>query len=240
MKSIRRYIVLVFLAIGLPIFVNAQGTSVTDRTPEQEAAKQTEKMQKELNLTPEQAKDVYDINLKYARERKQSNKRSDAVSRIKKKNEEISKILNARQNNELKTKRADTQSVEIDGKRNFTRTTGPTRASGNVRRTLPDVQMQDRPVRTRNDVQTTRSNSTRESDPSPANRSGGVRKDNRSQEPVRGTSSGNYERNQPVRSSEARSRTYESASSRSQSTERSGAENKQPERSSQRQTGSRR
>ena len=120
MRRIIKYIFLLFLAINIPVFTIAQSTSVADRTPEQEAVKQTEKMQKELNLTSEQTKNVYEINLKYARERKQSNKRSDAVTRIKLKNEEIGKVLNDRQSYDLQTKRSEVQSVEIDGKRQFT------------------------------------------------------------------------------------------------------------------------
>ena len=138
MRSEFKYILLILFAITIPIFIVAQSTSVTDRTPEQEAVKQTEKMQKELNLTPDQAKSVYEINLRYARERKQTNKRSDAVNRIKSKNEEIVKVLNERQNFELQSKRSEVQSVEIDGKRRFTRTDSK-----------PRVIQQDRPVRTR-------------------------------------------------------------------------------------------
>ena len=58
-------------------------------TPEQEAIKQTEKLQSELKLTDEQAKIVYEINLRYARERQLSNSRSQAMERIRNKNEEI-------------------------------------------------------------------------------------------------------------------------------------------------------
>ena len=83
MRRVLKYILFLLLAINIPTFSVAQSTSVIDRTPEQEAVKQNEKMQKELNLTPEQVKNIYEINLKYARERKQSNKRSDAVNRIR-------------------------------------------------------------------------------------------------------------------------------------------------------------
>ena len=148
MRRIRFYIAVLFFAMSFSIVATAQSTSVTDRTPEQEAAKQTEKLQKELNLTPDQAKNVYDINLKYARERKQSNKRTEAVARIKKKNEELSRVLNNRQNDELQSRRSRVQSVEIDGERRYTRT--DVNDLNNVRRGNPSQSQErlyDRPVR---------------------------------------------------------------------------------------------
>ncbi|MHB9055672.1 MAG: hypothetical protein ACYC2P_05895 [Paludibacteraceae bacterium] len=152
MKSARKYILILMFAINIPFFLSAQGTLAVERTPEQEAVKQTEKMQKELYLTPEQAKSIYEINLKYARERKLSNKRSDAINRIKLKNEEIGKVLDNRQNNELQNKRSEVQSVEIDGKRRFTRTNPRLRNhvdpySDKQFETVPR-QFPDRPVRT--------------------------------------------------------------------------------------------
>ena len=109
MRRISFYIALLLFAMSFPIAATAQSTSVTDRTPE-------------LNLTSDQAKNVYDINLKYARERKQSNRRTEAVTRIKKKNEELSRVLSNSQNDELQSRRSRIQSVEIDGERRFTRT----------------------------------------------------------------------------------------------------------------------
>ena len=150
MKKIRCYAAALSFAITLSIIAAGQSTSVTDRTPEQEAAKQTEKLQKELDLTPDQVKHVYDINLKYARERKQSNKRTDAVTRIKKKNEEISRVLSVKQNDELQSRRTRVQSVEIDGERRYTRTnvSGTNSFSGAGRSVTPSqLQSQDRPVR---------------------------------------------------------------------------------------------
>lgn len=150
MRNIRFHIAVLFAAFIFSISATAQSTSVTDRTPEQEATKQTEKLQKELNLTAEQVKHVYDINLKYARERKQSNRRTDAVTRIKKKNEEISRVLSEKQNDELLSKRTRVQSVEIGGERRYTRT-DPTNRTDNVRRQSQDSYQRrpyDRPVRT--------------------------------------------------------------------------------------------
>ncbi|HLP05019.1 MAG TPA: hypothetical protein VK152_06295 [Paludibacter sp.] len=97
------FIILIFL------FANAiysqDKVVVPQRVPEQEAQKQTEKMQEELNLTPEQTRQIYEINLKYARERQISNTRSAALERMKNKNTDIQQVLNEEQNNRLQSKR---------------------------------------------------------------------------------------------------------------------------------------
>ena len=89
MRRLKFILFVLLAAICFPAFITAQTVSVTDRTPEQEAIKQTEKLQSELKLTDEQAKIVYEINLRYARERQLSNSRSQAMERIRNKNEEI-------------------------------------------------------------------------------------------------------------------------------------------------------
>ena len=162
MRRISFYIALLLFAMSFPIVATAQSTSVTDRTPEQEAAKQTEKLQKELNLTSDQAKNVYDINLKYARERKQSNRRTEAVTRIKKKNEELSRVLSNSQNDELQSRRSRIQSVEIDGERRFTRTDA--NDLNDTRISNPNQsreRLYDRPVRTDRAVPTQYENQQR-------------------------------------------------------------------------------
>ncbi|MFV0390686.1 MAG: hypothetical protein ACK5KP_02185 [Paludibacteraceae bacterium] len=142
-------VAIIFLAVNLSLTATAQSTSVANLTPEQEASKQTEKLQQELNLSSQQAKDVYDINLKYALERKQSNKRSDAVVRIKKKNEEINRILNSTQKEELQSKRSRIQSVNIDGEERYTRTDYSTRVDASSARSNSNLSgSQERPVRT--------------------------------------------------------------------------------------------
>ena len=153
MKTVFRYILIFILMMGILHPIKAQNTSTGNRTPEQEAAKQTEKYQKELKLTDQQAKLIYEINLKYARERQQSNNRTEAVNRIRKKNEEIKRILSEKQNDDLQNKRSETQSVEIDGRRNFTRTRGAVRQSEgssarSTDRTEPNS-YSNRPVRNR-------------------------------------------------------------------------------------------
>lgn len=101
------------LLLSLSSFVYGQENTVTlQQSPEQEAIKQTEKLQQELNLNPEQSKKIYDINLKYARERQISNKRSEAVERMKNKNADIQQILNQEQNEKLQTKRYERTTIE--------------------------------------------------------------------------------------------------------------------------------
>jgi hypothetical protein len=97
---------LAFLAYG------QESPVVLQRTPEQEAIKQTEKLQQELNLSREQAKLIYEINLRYARERQISNKRSEALERMKNKNSEIQQVLTTEQSNRLQNKRYERTNID--------------------------------------------------------------------------------------------------------------------------------
>jgi len=119
MKTLK-YLSIFFFFLTLTLPMQSQENSVApQRTPEQEAAKQTEKLQQELGLTPEQTKQVYEINLKYARERQISNTRSEAVERMKNKNADIQRILTAEQSDRLQTKRYERSAVEtVSGSRN--------------------------------------------------------------------------------------------------------------------------
>jgi Spy/CpxP family protein refolding chaperone len=104
------FAILLFLMV-FSVFSQENQTTIR-RTPEQEAIKQTEKLQQELNLSSEQAKQLYEINLKYARERQISNKRSEAVERMKTKNAEIQQVLNPEQNYKLQSKRYERTTIE--------------------------------------------------------------------------------------------------------------------------------
>lgn len=105
--------ILFLLTLVLPIY--SQGNiSVPKRTPEQEAAKQTEKLQQELNLNQDQAKQVFDINLHYARERQISNKRSEALERVRNKDVEIKQVLSPEQNERLQSKRYERTYLETN------------------------------------------------------------------------------------------------------------------------------
>ena len=103
--------ILFLLIIVLPAY-SQQNSVVPNRTPEQEASKQTEKIQQELNLNQEQTNKVYEINLRYARERQLSNNRGEALERMKNKNIEIKQVLSPEQNERLQTKRYERTYLE--------------------------------------------------------------------------------------------------------------------------------
>jgi len=102
-----------FILFLCPILIFGQeNASMPERTPEQEAAKQTEKLQQELNLSTEQARQVHEINLKYARARQVSNTRMDAIQRIKDKEVELSRVLSEHQQSVLQNKRYEKSSFQ--------------------------------------------------------------------------------------------------------------------------------
>ena len=145
--KVLKIILLTVVVFLLNIHVYSQeNNTVQERTPEQEAIKQTEKLQNELQLTPEQVQRVNEINLKYARERQASNNRRDAIKRIKDKDNDLQKVLNQEQYQQLQNKRYErssfqspatgssfrsTQTTRPDSRTQSTRTT---QAEGNERR----------------------------------------------------------------------------------------------------------
>lgn len=160
MKTVK-FIVLIFILL-MPVHsvFSQENSNVPKRTPEQEAAKQTEKLQQELDLSQDQAEKLYQINLKYARERQISNTRSEAMERMKNKNAEIQGILNNEQNARLQSKRYERTSFDAgainreqplnsSGFRSPTmyRTVPPTNPTTdqNLRRTFRQVNPQNRP-----------------------------------------------------------------------------------------------
>lgn len=111
---ILKFKLLFFLLLTVSLHGNSQNnTNMPERTPEQEAVKQTDKLQEAVRLTPEQVRKAYEINLKYARERQLSNKRTEAIERLKNKNEDINKLLNKEQNEQLKFKRYQHSTFEV-------------------------------------------------------------------------------------------------------------------------------
>jgi uncharacterized protein YifN (PemK superfamily) len=111
MKTVKIVLFLLILTLKFPIY-SQDNTVVPLRTPEQEAVRQTEKLQQELNLNSNQARQIYEINLRYARERLISNKRSAGLERAKNKNTEIQHVLSPEQNDRLQTKRYERTSIE--------------------------------------------------------------------------------------------------------------------------------
>ena len=59
---------LIMLAVSTTAFAQDQQVSMQQRTPEERATNQTQRMTKRLGLTPEQKGRVYEINLFYARD----------------------------------------------------------------------------------------------------------------------------------------------------------------------------
>lgn len=111
-----KIIFLVFLVLTLNIKLNAQDNAAT---PEYEATKQTEKLQQELNLTSGQVKQVYEINLKYARARQASTSRSEAMQRMKNKDTDLQKVLNSEQVNRLQNKRYERSNFQSVNPTNY-------------------------------------------------------------------------------------------------------------------------
>lgn len=101
--------IFLFLFIGIS---KAQDNYVDKQQFEIEAAKQTDFLRRQLNLTDVQTEKVYEINLRYAQKRQKSIKRSDAVDLIKAKNEEIELVLQNNQKEQLRNVRHSFQTSE--------------------------------------------------------------------------------------------------------------------------------
>lgn len=112
MKILKRIsLLLLLLNFSSVIAMSQQNVGMPERTPEQEAASQTEKMQRELNLNEKQAKEIFDINLKYAKERQVNKTRSAAVERIRNKDRDVRKVLNREQYERLQYKKSERSTV---------------------------------------------------------------------------------------------------------------------------------
>jgi len=79
----------------------AQENQPQERTPEEIAQKQTNKLTKELALTEDQQKSVYDINLKYAQQNKELRQ---SLLKTKQQLDKRDKELKATLNDEQKEK----------------------------------------------------------------------------------------------------------------------------------------
>jgi len=131
-------IILTTLIFGCINPVSSQDTNtIPDRTPEQEAARQTEKLQQELQLTPEQTRKAHEINLKYARARKESNSRSESIQRLKDKETDLMRILDSRQRTNLQNKRYE-RSTFHSGDNGVTNPRTPNAPSTNTHSTEPN------------------------------------------------------------------------------------------------------
>ena len=120
----KNYICIIILMLSFVNYLQAQlPETVVENSPEQEAAKQTAKLEQELNLTLEQTKKIYEINLRYAKQRQLCNKRSEVMELIKKKDVEIQQVLSGDQYQQLLNKRNERSTMQVpttEGIRNIT------------------------------------------------------------------------------------------------------------------------
>lgn len=131
MKSYKKILFLFLMLSFVSAYAENQNNdpvSVNQRTPEQEASKQTEKLQNELNLSREQVKALYQINLRYAQARQNTTGRSEVMRIIKKKDDDIRRVLTDEQNQQLETKRITRQQIEVGDNIEYTRTNPETRS----------------------------------------------------------------------------------------------------------------
>ena len=104
-----KFSLLIFFVCSVPLF--AQDSERTSRTPEQEAARQTERLKQELSLTPEQIREVYKINLRHAQQRQISNSRAEAMERIRSKNADLKLVLTEEQFERLQNKHHERSTI---------------------------------------------------------------------------------------------------------------------------------
>ena len=112
MRRLYLTFLVIFSCVQISLGTTQDPAPAPVRTPEQEAALQTQKMQNELNLNKEQLQSIYEINLKHARERQVSNSRSKALERSRNKNSEIRQVLTPEQYNRLQDKRYERYPVD--------------------------------------------------------------------------------------------------------------------------------
>jgi hypothetical protein len=115
--NFRALLILFFFAFSVSLSAQESG-NVSQRTPEQEAARQTERLKQELNLSPEQVREVYNINLYYAIQRQTSNSRAEAMERIRNKDADLKRVLNAEQYNQLQNKHYERSTHRISSEDN--------------------------------------------------------------------------------------------------------------------------
>lgn len=107
-----RFLFIALLFSTMTFFAQESG-NMPIRTPEQEATRQTEKLKQELNLTPQQSKEVYEINLRYAKQRQVSNSRTEAMERIKNKDADLKRVLDNEQYDRLQNKHYERSTYKI-------------------------------------------------------------------------------------------------------------------------------
>ncbi len=87
----------VMIFLGIQMLVVAQPPQHTQRTPEQEAAKHTEMMKRDLQLSEEQVDTIYRLNLKYAQLRRLASSREELFQNLDNKKQELKTLLTPQQ-----------------------------------------------------------------------------------------------------------------------------------------------
>ncbi len=199
----------IITALFLVLTIQTYGQDNATSTPEYEATRQTEKLQQELNLTSDQVKIIYEINLRYARARQNSSTRSEAIQRVKNKDADIEKVLSENQINKLRTKRYERSVYQPNQSESFRSTESTPRVNPSTYRSS-GIEMRTRQAEPRR-TQTQPSTETRRATP-PAST-------NRNQysSPSRNENSGNTRNTQTQPSAPARREQSTAPAQRSES-----------------------
>ena len=89
-----RFVYIIFFSFITCVALAQKPATTPQRTPEQEAAKQTDMLTRVLpDLSDVQKQQLYDINLKYIKERAKHPERNAAIERLKRKQADYQNIL---------------------------------------------------------------------------------------------------------------------------------------------------
>lgn len=103
-----RFVYLLFALLGGISLMAQQAEGKPQRTPQQIAERQTERLQRDVNLTEQQRDTVYAIHLKYAERRRENEDRSHVMIRMDSLREDLKGVLTDEQFKLLQEKRRET------------------------------------------------------------------------------------------------------------------------------------
>lgn len=103
-----RFVYLLFALFGGISLMAQQAEGKPQRTPQQIAERQTERLQRDVNLTEQQRDTVYAIHLKYAERRRENEDRSHVMIRMDSLREDLKGVLTDEQFKLLQQKRRET------------------------------------------------------------------------------------------------------------------------------------
>lgn len=103
-----RFVYLLFALLGGISLMAQQAEGKPQRTPQQIAERQTERLQRDVNLTEQQRDTVYAIHLKYAERRRENEDRSHVMIRMDSLREDLKGVLTDEQFKLLQQKRRET------------------------------------------------------------------------------------------------------------------------------------